>query len=333
MTAPADARQRAIAAVLAGVMEREAVGRSIVGWRIAPSSAGSSARLSDIEIELDRGEVLRLILKGVGRRDRLPGAPSRLARGLRDPRREIAVYERLLADADLDTPRLYASVQDPAVDRFWLFLERIEGTELRWAVEPAMLPSVATWLARAHKRLSHVEAAGVPLVRHDAAYYRRWLDRARRADLSVGGSRRQALAWIARHYGSVVDTLTALPQTVIHGEFYPSNIVVDDSRPDGRIAVVDWEMAGIGPAVIDLAALVAGRYPEDVRRSMLEAYRSTIPTAQGAWRDATEDEPLLYARLHLAIQWLGWARGWSPPAEQRHDWLAEAIEIGERLGW
>jgi aminoglycoside phosphotransferase (APT) family kinase protein len=333
MTTVAGARQRTIAAVLTGAIEREVAGRSIAGWRIAASSAGSSARLSNIDVELDGGEVLRLILKESGRRGRLPGAPSRLARGLRDPRREIEVYDRLLADADLDTPRLYASVQDPAVDRFWLFLERIEGTELRWSVEPAILPRAATWLANAHARLSRADAAGVPLVRHDAAYYRRWLDRARRVDHAVGGDRREALAWIARHYASVVDTLTALPRTVIHGEFYPSNIVVDDSRPDGRITVVDWEMAGIGPAVIDLAALVSGRYPKDVRGSMLDAYRSAIPVADRAHREATADEPLLHARLHLAIQWLGWAPGWSPPEEQRHDWLAEAIEIGERLGW
>jgi aminoglycoside phosphotransferase (APT) family kinase protein len=140
------------------------------------------------------------------------------------------------------------------------------------------------------------------------------------------------LTWIARRYRSVVDSLTALPATVIHGEFYPSNIVVDDSRPDGRIAVVDWEMAAVGPAVIDLAALVGGRYPEAMRESMLQAYRAAIPANDSAWRDATGDEPLLCARLHLAIQWLGWAPGWSPPHEQRHDWLAEAMETAERLG-
>jgi hypothetical protein len=43
-------------------------------------------------------------------------------------------------------------------------------------------------------------------------------------------------------------------------------------------------------------------------------------------------ETLQLARLHLAVQWLGWEPTWSPPAEHRHDWLAEALEIAGALG-
>jgi hypothetical protein len=32
------------------------------------------------------------------------------------------------------------------------------------------------------------------------------------------------------------------------------------------------------------------------------------------------------------MQWLGWAAEWSPPPEHAHDWLAEALTLGERLG-
>jgi hypothetical protein len=32
------------------------------------------------------------------------------------------------------------------------------------------------------------------------------------------------------------------------------------------------------------------------------------------------------------VQWLGWAEGWTPPAEHRHDWLGEGIALAERLG-
>ena len=39
-----------------------------------------------------------------------------------------------------------------------------------------------------------------------------------------------------------------------------------------------------------------------------------------------------YCRLHLAMQWLGWAAEWSPPPEHSHDWLAEAFTLADRLG-
>ena len=37
-------------------------------------------------------------------------------------------------------------------------------------------------------------------------------------------------------------------------------------------------------------------------------------------------------RLHLAVQYVGWATTWSPPADQRQDWLAEAVSLARKLG-
>jgi hypothetical protein len=38
-----------------------------------------------------------------------------------------------------------------------------------------------------------------------------------------------------------------------------------------------------------------------------------------------------FARLHLAVQWLGWSPDWTPPAEHAHDWYAEAVATAETL--
>jgi hypothetical protein len=38
-----------------------------------------------------------------------------------------------------------------------------------------------------------------------------------------------------------------------------------------------------------------------------------------------------YCRLHIAIQWLGWAPNWSPPVENAHDWLNEALHLAEKI--
>ena len=38
------------------------------------------------------------------------------------------------------------------------------------------------------------------------------------------------------------------------------------------------------------------------------------------------------ARLHLALQWLGWSPGWTPPPEHALDWRAELPRLAARVG-
>jgi len=47
---------------------------------------------------------------------------------------------------------------------------------------------------------------------------------------------------------------------------------------------------------------------------------------------AAVPEALDYCRLHLAVQWLGWAEHWAPPPDQARDWLGEALAAAGRLG-
>jgi thiamine kinase-like enzyme len=79
-----------------------------------------------------------------------------------------------------------------------------------------------------------------------------------------------------------------------------------------RVAVVDWETAGLGPGVLDLAALVVGWDPDS---------RSEIV---GAYDPSPDPVDLAAAELVLALRCLGLPPTWTPPPEHRRDWLAEA---------
>src|SRR5690606_544412 len=47
--------------------------------------------------------------------------------------------------------------------------------------------------------------------------------------------------------------LRAEASTLVHGDYWPGNI----ARPlDGRQIVFDWQLAGIGPAILDLVGFV-----------------------------------------------------------------------------
>ncbi|HEX5417691.1 MAG TPA: aminoglycoside phosphotransferase family protein, partial [Chloroflexota bacterium] len=92
-----------------------------------------------------------------------------------------------------------------------------------------------------------------------------------------------------------------------------------------------WEMAALGPGLIDLAALSAGSWTEEQRRALAEVYYAAL--APGSWPEiGALLDALDYCRLHLAVQWLGWSDVWSPPPERAHDWLSEAFFLMEKIG-
>jgi thiamine kinase-like enzyme len=110
-------------------------------------------------------------------------------------------------------------------------------------------------------------------------------------------------------------------------------VLVAETGGEVRICPVDWEMAAVGSGLLDLAALTAGQWTEEERTALALAYYGALPPAARQ----TLDEPafleaLDWCRLQLAVQWLGWAPGWSPPAEHAHDWLGEALHLAGRLG-
>jgi aminoglycoside phosphotransferase (APT) family kinase protein len=167
------------------------------------------------------------------------------------------------------------------------------------------------------------------LLDYDEAHYRRWIDRARKFSRAPGqpASRSRSLDWLGERYEAAIEGFLVLPKTVIHGEFYASNVLVGGDAQAPRVCPVDWELAATAPGLIDLAALISGGWGDGDREAIVSAYRSAAGPA------AFSAQQLDLARLHLAVQWLGWAPpSWTPPEGQRHDWLGEALALAERLG-
>jgi thiamine kinase-like enzyme len=134
----------------------------------------------------------------------------------------------------------------------------------------------------------------------------------------------QAMRWLAERHPKVVEHLLGMPRTIIHGEFYASNVLIDGSDGDISMWPIDWEMAAVGPAVIDLAALTSGAWTAHERRSMIAAYAAGR-NVEAIARDVD------YALVHLAVQWLGWFGRRRPPADHARDWLGEAVHRAEAL--
>jgi hypothetical protein len=322
---------------LEGILAR-AVGGPIVGLIRRPMPYRSSFSLEDLEMVFEDGTTVQVVFK-----DLSPGgllAEGRRAKPdfLYDPCREIEAYRTILPEV-ADAPACFGASIDARDARWWLFVERVHGVPLTEVGDRASWREAARWLARMHRRFeghAYRLRRAAPLILHDAAYYRRWLGRSRsvldRARPHLSTQTRARFDRLAAGYERLVARLTDLPMTFLHGEFFPSNVLVEGVGAATRIRPVDWEMAAIGPGTIDLAALVGGEWSEAERSSMALAYREEIAGPRPLSGEEAFLETLDLSRLHLAIQRLGWSMDWSPPPEHAHNWLGEALSLGERLG-
>jgi aminoglycoside phosphotransferase (APT) family kinase protein len=304
-----------------------------------PCAYRTSFALEELDVALADGTRLRLMMKDLSRSALHEEALAAKPELLYEPMREIHVYRDLLDGAGLGTAEYHGSSIDPAQDRWWLFIENVVGDALWQIGEFEVWEEAARWLARLHSSLGGRAARVGPLLRYDRDLLGVWARRAAGfADdprSAWSAAERQQVRRVTARYDTVAKELEALAPTFIHGEFYPSNVLVQQGGGTPRICPIDWEMAAVGPGLLDLAALSVGKWSDVERARLAAAYRAAaLPAAETAAHlsDDEFDRALDLARLHLAVQWLGWEPRWEPPAEHRHDWLGEALALAERLG-
>jgi Ser/Thr protein kinase RdoA (MazF antagonist) len=310
-------------------------GRDILELVRRPYRYATSAPLEEVRVSMDDGAELKLILKDLSRDRLLRDARTTKPVFLHQPEREVETYRRILAPAGIGA-RCFAAVAEPDPPRHWLLLEKVPGVELWQVGELSVWEEVARWLGGFHARfagrIDELRGVNPYLLEHSVSWYRSWCERAKAALARSTDPRASILQGALDRYGEAIAPLAALPRTCVHGELYPSNVLVvrDDRHP--RVCPIDWEMAAIGPGLIDLAALVGGWDPPE-RGRLVAAYLSGLPEGDAA-RPASEtlNADLARCQLHLALQWLGWSPDWRPPPEHAHDWIGEASRLAQELG-
>lgn len=308
--------------------------RPIARLQARPSPYASSYRLEILAVELEGGESLELLLKTYG-----PSGLTALGRRakpveVQDPLRPIEIHRTVLTDASLGAPHCYGALADPASGRYWVFLEAVEGLRLSHVGDFDTWRRAAAWSSRFHSRFP-VSAPSVITLEHplsqDGAWWRHWMSRAlARVHLTKPPRVRDGFVRLAGRHERIVERLEALPHSLLHGEFCADNILVAGAGPDERICPVDWEMVARGPALLDLAALVGGRWSDHERRELALAYREAMDAPRPPVERFLQD--LDVCRLQWAIQWTGWFDGHRPPPWQDQDWTLEALVLAERLG-
>jgi hypothetical protein len=311
--------------------------RRVVGLERQSSMYQTSSPVEELEVTLDDGTILQIVFKDLSEGALLGEARNVKPAFLHDPLREIEAYRALLAPAQLGTPVYYGAVADAERERYWLFLEQVPGIPLWQVGELATWEEAARWLGTMHGRFEgdlDWQRTTEHILRYDADFYRLWIQRAQvfASEARTGSRAKRALKWLAERHEALVERLVELPVTFIHGEFYAGNVLIGEDSGAPRVCPIDWERAAIGPGPLDLAALTGGEWDDDWRHGPARAYRAALPSSSGLPSAPADFQAALdCCRLHLAVQWLGWAKTWSPPLRTRQDWLGEALRLAEEL--
>jgi hypothetical protein len=224
-------------------------------------------------------------------------------------RRNRLVVERWLPWLGLDhvAPALLGAAGSPGAESIWQVHEDLRGTTLHeHRSEPDCVAAAVELIAELHTRagghpvVAECRRQGQDLGMHyvtsnmsDAA---RLLDalgppqvQPSRAQAELRDRLRRRLALLlgaAPGHGRLLEEAGGL-DTMLHGDPWPTNIVVLDTRGGLSLRLGDWDRAGAGPFCYDLSLLLY-RFPARDRPWIVERYRDAV--APAGWRLAPASE-------------------------------------------
>lgn len=246
---------------------------------------------------------------------------------------EIGIYRDVLQPSAVRGAEFLGSWDETDTERSWIVLEYVAGARRLMHVDSAgqagAMEAAAGWIGAFHADAERRLGLGEFRLDRcfDAVHYRERLQRM----LSANADRLARTTWVTpviERFEEVVRILTNARQTVIHGEYYPKNVLFREDR----VYPVDWETAAIAPGEIDLAMLTEN-WPTEIVDLCVRAYRSS---RYGNDQPADLDRLLDAARLYVQVHWLGHEPDADRPKwslSTAGDWRLEQLRLwSQRLG-
>jgi phosphotransferase family enzyme len=270
-------------------LARESV--TILGRR--PNRYESTFPSEIVTCRLDsKKTALRLFCKyGTGKFD-----PAYGHRG--DVSYEGQVYSKVLGPLHTSTAIFYGLYADKVSARPWLIIEYLEGASRDISKSTPAVIHAARWIGKFHAANENTLRTNRLnfLRRYDDKYYIGWARRTSR----LFSNHKARLPWlqnVCTGFQGLVPHLLRGPKTIIHGEYYPTNVIYQNglSRP------ADWQSTAVAVGEIDLAALTQN-WPREIAERLQGEYR------MARWPRGEHDhfDRLLgVAKLYMALRWLG----------------------------
>jgi hypothetical protein len=264
--------------------------------------------------------------------------------------RAALVARRWLPAAGLEDLRvpLLAVAAEPTGEGAWLVYDDIPGTPLatRQPVE-RQLVSVIEAIARLHTAFAEHRLlpecrlwGGDRGIHFYSVNVRDAIAALRSLDLDAlgadAGPARDALLHrmegLRRQESERAQVLAAVggPETLLHGDLWPTNTIVVSQRGSDHVRLIDWDEAAVGPAGFDVSTFLVRFDPAD-RARILDSYRRAVDRLAGWDLPAKEDlnsifETTAYARLASLLVW-------SIAATDRSEPDALRERLSDLVGW
>jgi len=211
---------------------------------------------------------------------------------------EAEVYRDVLQFLPISVPKYYGTCVNEATGQTCLVVQWIDGLRADKASWRGML-AASRWLGRFHAIVQPEDPrlSLSSLHVYDTAYYTRWAQETLR---NASGLPQQFgwLSTLCERFVEAVSIMVKGPAVLVHGEFYPHNILVRDST----VYPVDWQSAAIARGELDLASLTEGWRDETLVRQCESEYE------ESRWPGGTPPEfhtVLALARVYWPLRWLG----------------------------
>jgi len=232
---------------------------------------------------------------------------------------ERTIYEQVLPFLPGPQLRYYGSAAEPGDEICWLFLEDAKGEEYA-PHTMAHRMAAGKWLGRMHVTAQGIEGAAALPDRGPDHY----LQHMRSAwdvihdslvDPALGTGDRQMLRGILsryeqleRNWPQLEGLCRGMPSTLVHGDFVGKNIRIEKGSQGLAVWIFDWESAGWGIPVVDLAQAQPGAGQISANPD-IHAYWVAV---QGWWPAVDLDTVERLAHVGTIFRLLA-AIGWAAP--------------------
>ncbi|NWJ95422.1 MAG: phosphotransferase [Chloroflexi bacterium] len=258
---------------------------------------------------------------------------------------ELDIYLDLFQDNRRWTPTLYGSAR--LNEEVWLFLEDLGTRTFKSEVTYENLQRVTNTLAGMHVAFGREVANGQLQSRSHLAVrdYPAYIAGARQALVltralvsrnlfpSVTNNHLAKLEAVVSVYDRVAIGLLGAPQTLVHGDFNPQNIIFDPIPGGERVFIIDWANAYIGAGLIDLvdlATFASTHFGPDTMPRLLQTYRAAYRVASGEpIATAPLDELFVCGQIEKKIGLIRWyaqcSLKWIPTGVQAYDHMVSGL--------
>ncbi|MDQ3683654.1 MAG: phosphotransferase [Bacteroidota bacterium] len=211
---------------------------------------------------------------------------------------EARIYEERLAGIHLPLVSYYGSFIIPNTDIFCMVIQYMDDCiRIDKSHESDTLAQAAAWIGKFHSLYENFVPKSEK--KYDEDYYRFWVQNT----INRGSYIKNDYPWIyepCEYFKKNIEELLTFPVTLIHGEYYPHNILLKEDE----IYPIDWESAAIAFGEIDLAGLIEN-WGEEYAEKAIKTYVSV------RWPNITAEEEkkfehrLKLAKLYLHMRWIG----------------------------